>query len=511
MSPTSRYYSLLVTFTTNTSSRLTYLYDMRITLLSLLLFAAVINVVAQPKASVGYATFNSEAGPYVEVYLSVERASLEKADADRQSATFTLLFTQKEEIVQADKFELIAPTDDVDRNFVEAIRYFMPNGTYRLNVEGVDNADTSQLSLKLATDIVIDYSLDSARLSDLQLSATSYEADSLRQNSILVKGGLVLEPLPQNFVKRQMGGFTAYIEAYFPESLRNQGALLEYTVMSFDDNGESQDIFRKTKRFEPKNLSTPFFININTESLASGQYGLKMILRDRSLQSVAEKASVFLLSNPEQDVETLTKKSDSYVDSFVHDISEDSLQYVLRSILPIVSASESDYLEGVISKGNQEAQRLAIFNHFSGESQKYPEVAFRAYLNVVRQVDVAFRNGFRRGFESDRGYVYLKYGQPDDRVIVNEDPAAPPYEIWIYNFVERTFQGPGKFLFYNPILDNASYTLLHSTVRGEIQEPQWKRILYSRSANEGSDRDPVQGTDIGDHVGRYADQYFNDF
>ncbi len=483
---------------------------MRFTLLFLVLLSSIA-AFAQPRASVGFSTFNSENGPYVEVYLSVERASLIKSPSGKQSTTFTVLFNEGDEIRRADKVELIAPTDSEDRNFVEALRYFIPEGSYRLNVEGVDNADSSQLSLKLATDIVIDYPTDSICLSDLQLAAMAYDVDSSHQNSTLVKGGLFLEPLPQNFVKRQMEGFTAYIEAYFPEQFRNKPALLEYTIMSFDDSGKPNDIFRKNKRFEAKDYNTPFFININTESLASGRYGLRMTLRDKSLQSIAEKVSIFVLSNPGKDVEALSVKNESYEDSFVHSITSDSLNYVLRSLLPIVTATESNYLEGVIRSENEEAQRLAISNHFSGESAKYPEVAYRSYMKIVREIDAAFKNGFRAGFESDRGYVYLKYGQPDDRVIVNEDPAAPPYEIWIYNYVERTFQGPGKFLFYNPTLDNASYTLLHSTVRGEIAEPRWRRVLYSRSTSGFDDSDTVQGTEIGDHVGRYADEYFNDF
>ena len=485
---------------------------MRFNLLFLALTSSIV-AFAQPRASVGFSTFNSENGPYVEVYLSVERSSLKTSTTGKQSATFTLLFNQDDEIRKADRVELIAPTDDDDRNFVEAIRYFMPNGKYRLNVEGLDNADTSQLSLKLAADIVMDYSKDSIGLSDLQLSAMSYEVDSAGHHHTLVKGGLFLEPLPQNFVKRQMDGFTAYVEAYFPEEYQNMPSLLEYTIMSYDDGGKSKDIFRKNKRFDAKDYSTPFFININTQSLASGRYGLRMTLRDKSLQSIEEKLSVFVLSNPEKDVRALSSKPESYEDSFVHDITIDSLKYVLRSILPIVEASESDYLEGVINSDNEEAQRLAISNHFAGESANHPEVAYRAYMKIVREIDAAFRNGFRKGFESDRGYVYLKFGQPDDRVIVNEDPSAPPYEIWVYNFVERTFQGPGKFLFYNPNLDNASYTLLHSTVRGEIREPRWRRVLYSRSSatDEFLDNDGAQGTDIGDHVGRYADEYFADF
>ena len=88
----------LVIFTTMTRPSLTYIYRMRLTLTLCLILLSAVAALAQPKASVGYSTFNSKVGPYVEIYVSVERASLEQATNGRQSATFTLVFSQGDEI-----------------------------------------------------------------------------------------------------------------------------------------------------------------------------------------------------------------------------------------------------------------------------------------------------------------------------------------------------------------------------------------------------------------------------
>ncbi len=482
---------------------------MRLCLLLIAMFGCMASALAQPKASVSYATFFGESGPYVEVYIITERSSLRPVVGAQPSANFTLLFKRGEDIVAADKVRLIAPASDTMSNFVQALRYPLANGTYTLELEGTDVADEQQLTLKLATTIDIAYDADELSLSDIQLS-TQVKGDTL--NNPLARGGAVLEPLRDNFIRRSMTGFSSYVEAYVPPDMQGQPLLLEYTLVRLGQSTEEhEDLMRKTKRFAAEELVTPFLIRFNTNELASGNYALRMVIRDRSLQEFGGRASIFTVANPGRDADLLSTPRQEYEQSFAHSITEDSLEYVLRAIIPVLSGPETEYVNEVIANANPDAMRLAIFNHFYGESADHPAVAYNAYMKVAREVDYHFQSGFGRGFQTDRGHIFLKYGLPDDRVQVNNDPSAPPYEIWVYNFVERTGQSPGKFLFYNNTLDNASYTLLHSTVRGEVFEPQWRRYLYSRSASEFIDEDSAQGTDIQDNVGRYADAYFSDF
>ena len=97
-------------------------------------------------------------------------------------------------------------------------------------------------------------------------------------------------------------------------------------------------------------------------------------------------------------------------------------------------------------------------------------------------------------------------------ISVSDEPDAPPYEIWFYEQFPFTAQSDVKFLFYNPELSAGGYTLLHSTARGEVNNPQWQLELYS-SINEGDKigTDYRNRTEVSDGINRNAARYFNDF
>ena len=493
---------------------------------------------AQPRAAVSYAAFEAEGSPYLEVYITAEHASLAPAPGGRRALDVLLTVTAErtaagatgpqsvvtatDSLVLADRVTLWSPPGDTVHNFVEALRYSVPAGEYRLRLEltdpnvssdddRVESSATGPLSLKLATPVTLRVPTDALRLSDIQLVASSTPVTEATSTSSLVKGGAVLEPLAGNLVRRGMTGASAYVEVYRPASAMDAPAVLEHNLARVRDDGEVEDLVRKTKRLTEPQATTPVFVSYDTSPLPSGQYLLTVTLRDRALQQLDQRIASFFVANPaaDQELADAVAPADS---AWVEEIPADSLRYVLLSLIPVADQDEGTIIQGAIQSRNEEVRRRTILNHFTAAAPR-PNLAarqYREYMAVVREVDAAFRSGFGRGFQTDRGHVWLKYGQPDDRVAVDNDPSAPPYEIWVYNYVERTRQTPGKFLFYNPSLDNANFVMLHSTVRGEIREPRWRRELYSKTIGEFGDPDGAQGIDVGDNVGRYADQYFND-
>lgn len=481
---------------------------------------AALSALAQPRASVSYAAFETDRNPYLEVYVTAERASLTDGGDGRRALEILLTLTAPsadttaaDSIALADRVTLWSPLGDTVRNFMEALRYSVPAGEYLLRLEITDpHAEAlEELALTLATPVAIRPPSRALRLSDIQLVATRTPVSEASAESSLVKGGFVLEPLAGNLVRRQMRSVTAYVEVYQAQPQATSPAVLEHNLARVGDDGDVADLMRKTLRLEEIEPVTPAVISYNTSELPSGQYLLTMTLRDRALQQLDQRITSFFVANPDYDNEVAAAfaPADS---TWVDDISVDSLEYVLLSLIPVTEQAEDAIVQGAIRSGDEAIQRRTILNYFTRTAPR-PNLAYRQYreyLDVVRQADIAFRAGFGRGFQTDRGHIWLKYGQPDDRVAVDNDPSAPPYEIWVYNYVERTQQTPGKFLFYNPSLDNANFIMLHSTVRGEIREPRWRRELYSKTLGEFGDPDSAQGTDVGDNVGRYADQYFND-
>ena len=139
-----------------------------------------------------------------------------------------------------------------------------------------------------------------------------------------------------------------------------------------------------------------------------------------------------------------------------------------------------------------------------------PETAFKEYMERVNLVHVMFASGMGYGFETDRGRIYLRYGAPHDVVSVEDEPSAPPYEIWIYYEFPLPGQNNVKFLFYSPELAN-SYELLHSTCENEINNPAWEQILYRDALSETTSGDFIEARPVGPGFNRRAREYFTDF
>jgi len=78
-----------------------------------------------------------------------------------------------------------------------------------------------------------------------------------------------------------------------------------------------------------------------------------------------------------------------------------------------------------------------------------------AYMQRLRMADRLFREGGRRGWETDRGMVYILLGPPSERYTqpVANDPRYKGYEIWVYEnkgfrvvFVDRSGTGHYEIL-----------------------------------------------------------------
>ena len=120
---------------------------------------------------------------------------------------------------------------------------------------------------------------------------------------------------------------------------------------------------------------------------------------------------------------------------------------------------------------------------------------------MVLIVNDEFGTKLKKGYETDRGRVYLQYGPPNKLVDVPSEPNAYPYQIWFYyhigNFNNR------KFVFYNRDLSSNDYVILHSDMTGEVYNRQWDLDLHLRTnPKQNVDREnpiPSQGSRAKDY------------
>jgi len=84
----------------------------------------------------------------------------------------------------------------------------------------------------------------------------------------------------------------------------------------------------------------------------------------------------------------------------------------------------------------------------------------------------------RLGWKTDKGRVYIIYGEPDEIKRRPDSQYFGPYEIWEYNQI----QGGVSFYFVDEFRTN-QWRLVHSTARSESQDPQWFNKIQDAEAS----------------------------
>lgn len=246
------------------------------------------------------------------------------------------------------------------------------------------------------------------------------------------------------------------------------------------------------------------------DDFASGNYILHLELNKKSREVICSTSRTFSVYNPLKDYSNSMTTDVSFETSFFQFMTRDELNYSLKAIFPRVGNNMTEILNYIVASDELKPKRYFLYNFWSGFSLENMQQIYEEYMAVARAVDNSYATNVGFGFESHRGYYFLKYGKPDDIVFEEDEPTAPPYEIWIYNYLEETQETNVRFLFYNPSLAHNDFVLLHSTCRGERNNPRWELDLYSDAYNE-QPSNYIDGRNMPSNFHRNARRYFTDF
>jgi GWxTD domain-containing protein len=136
-----------------------------------------------------------------------------------------------------------------------------------------------------------------------------------------------------------------------------------------------------------------------------------------------------------------------------------------------------------------------------------PQEAWDKYYDLVKTANNLYATQIRKGYETDRGRVFLQYGMPNKLVDVPSEPSSYPYQIWQYYHVEYDGLATSnvRFVFYNRDFSTNDYVLLHSDMRGEVYYRRWEAELHSRT----TPMDIMDENNAEDHMGGRAKDYYD--
>lgn len=369
-----------------------------------------------------------------------------------------------------------------NQNVLSVQNLYLPAGEFQMTVQVSDlfGDNVKQVSFPLAVRDIPD---DSLYLSDIQL-ASSIQLES--EKSQFFKNGYKVLPNVVNVYGANLPALFYYSEIYNFTAVP-PGDSGSYVVRSRILDNENRVIKSIPDKVRKKpGLSAVELGRVSVATLTSGTYFFELEIQDLSSNQTFRRGKKFFVYRPQDYAEagqasapqqSVSSSSDTYPDSRYETMSEKEINQEFDAAKYISTKDEHN----TFKKLNFEAKRRFILE-FWGRRDTDPTTkrneAREIYLSRVKYANEQF-TGFKEGWKTDRGRILLIYGEPDDIERSPFSSETKPYQIWHYYSV----QGGVDFVFVDK-RNFGDLELVHSTARGELNDPDWSRWIQAMDSND---------------------------
>ncbi|MFZ7116621.1 MAG: GWxTD domain-containing protein [Bacteroidota bacterium] len=436
---------------------------------------------AQLTAFMSYGTFdNPDGSPYLETYLKVLAGSSKLAELPsgklQSKIEVKWIFKSGDKIVHFEKYNLLSPeidkTDSVIPDFINQQRINLANGVYTVELT-LKDLNTSNKEHNVSQEIKIDYTKEKVMISDIELLESFAPTSTANMYS---KNGYDLIPYAGNFYPSEITKLRFYAEIYNTLSTNNDPFIVRYYISDSNNDKILDDLYLLKKQNAQKvNMVLAEF---PIENLPDGNYDVNIEVISKENKLLAFTHMLFQRSNKiRQPVVTKDFDNIDITNTFVSNITNpDTLVYLIDVLYPISNSQELNIETNQMDLRDVRSMQRFLYYFWSKRNPQNPQLAWEEYMVQVMKVNNSYAALNSRGYQTDRGRVYLQYGPPStEPVVVNNDPESYPYEIWHYYKIEH--QTNKKFVFYSPDMVTRNYKLLHSDLSTEIHNDRWELVL----------------------------------
>lgn len=389
------------------------------------------------------------------------------------------------------------PADAYRQLVADQYEYAVTAGDYEIEMVLYETDYKNELYQYTENIKVPDYPSKANFLSEIQLLDTSFESNA---NTVYNRNKRLDLTLGSNYLSERKDSVLFYFELYTNKikDIHSSASIKINSYISWKAFESEIPKYIQTDSILSAGSTQVFYKRFPLKELKSGNYYLNIVLVEDNI-IIDKKALFFQLYNPNQ--KKIISKTDTVPDSlkadsvangsqnthvldltntFVGKYNASQVRSILKMLQLICDANEGNSISAFLKKPDELYSKYFIYNFWEKRDKVSPERAWKAYAAKIMEVNRLFKGSGISGFESDRGRIYIQYGKPNDRIIVNNESGALPYEIWQYYNTEK--QGrEGVFLFYKPGKAMGDYQLLHSTLIGERQNSSWRALLYNNS------------------------------
>ena len=364
----------------------------------------------------------------------------------------------------------IKDTSDINRGLVGVLGFVISKGTYKINIVGSDAAKTEHN--KSITDYLKVTPLwkDKVALSDLQF-ATRIIPNSPNKKSIFYKNTYEIIPSIMNVYGENQPVLFYYLELYNMNTLPKGDIKLQSVVY----NSRGKVVSNKSKIISNSVNSRVEVGTVVLNKFPTDSYTLTEALLDSAANIGISSSKRFYVYNPSIPLpDTTYAGNTTSLASEFSVMSEDEIDKIFAESKYIAASNEIEQYEGL---NTLEGKRKFIYEFWKSRDTNTATAlneAYLDYMNRVQKCNERFSYMGREGWKSDRGRVYLMYGEPSEIERFPNQQNTKPYEIWHYNEI----QGGVIFVFAD-LSGFSRYILVHSTMRGEVSDQNWMARIVS--------------------------------
>jgi len=417
-----------------------------------------------------YAVFkNDQKSVRLEFYYSFYQPAMTKILRDNKLITvgnlFIKVFDGDTNLVDSKngRIESVYDSSAVQQILIGKLEFLLPINKYKISVYANDEYD-STLSNYSETELNANSFLNSKlSVSDIQL-ANQIEKSS-DESSIFYKSTLEVEPNPTKVFSYQYPVMFYYLEYY---NVKNN-ITADYSIV----NSTGKTFFTKSKQFPANENSLVDVGSVKISDFPSGIYSLTIKINDKSTS--AETKKKFFVFNPNK-LDTLTTNQNANgndLQSEFFGLSEEELNLLFRKSNYVANEKDKKDWKKLTTP---EAKKNFLIEFWRVRDENPITPINETKIEYFNRVDYAQQKfaalSQKEGWKTDRGRVYIVYGKPNEIERYPNESDSKPYEIWRYEAIEG-----GVIFVFADQSGYSDYRLIHSTKRGEFNNPDWQKQL----------------------------------
>ena len=424
---------------------------------------------------------NPNDGPYVETHLNFTAQSIAYASINdstiRAKVRATIIIKKGEEIVDFRKVDIDGPevTKSTMVDFMDVQRFSLPPDSYTFEIELEDLNQTDGTIQYFNQEFQVKDPGKSLHISDITFVKAFAKAE---EKTDLTRSGFDVLPYVNNYFPSNFDALIIYAEVYNTDELFGEGEKFALKTIIKTKSGEIAGDLQKIKR-ESASQVIPILQTFDISSLRTDEYFVVVEVRDRDNKLLRTKSLEFFrnkyVEDPSENELARIDVSKAFVKNYMN---QAELLEHLQSLYPIASNLERSTIQHQLPTADLILLQQYMYHFWARRDSENPQAAWEAYMIEVRKVENTFGARLKKGYQTDRGRIYLQYGPPNTRVMRHHNEDVWPYEIWHYYDLGN--QHDRRFLFYDHTEVLEDFELLHSDVQGEMQNHEWKLIMRGR-------------------------------